>query len=280
MPLQTHFLEKRAQMSPFFLTFAENMADKDMTDRPLILITNDDGILAQGIQELTSLMCRLGDVVVVAPDGARSGMACAISAVTPVRLQPVGPQKPGLRRLQCSGTPVDCVKLALEQVAGRKPDLLVSGINHGDNASVSMHYSGTIGAVLEGCMKGIPSVGFSLRTRRQECDFLPYRQVVLDTVSYVLERGLPQDVCLNVNFPEVDSLQGVNVCRMARGNWVEEWEPADKDSFCLTGRFVNLEPEAEDTDYWALDHGRASITPLRIDATAYPVLAALKALES
>lgn len=226
-------------------------------------------------------MCRLGDVVVVAPDGARSGMACAISAVTPVRLQPVGPQKPGLRRLQCSGTPVDCVKLASEQVAGRKPDLLVSGINHGDNASVSMHYSGTIGAVLEGCMKDVPSVGFSLRTRKEACNFLPYRQVVLDTVAYVLERGLPQGVCLNVNFPEVDSqLEGVSVCRMARGNWVEEWESAGGETFRLTGRFVNLEPEAEDTDYWALDHGRASITPLRIDATAYPVLPGLKVLES
>ena len=267
------------------------MIRKDMTERPLILITNDDGILAQGIQELTSLMCTLGDVAVVAPDGPRSGMACAISAVTPVRLQPVGPQKQALRRMQCkgdnfevwscSGTPVDCVKLALEHVTGRKPDILVSGINHGDNASVSMHYSGTIGAVLEGCMKDVPSVGFSLRTRKESCNFLPYRQVVLDTVAYVLERGLPQGVCLNVNFPEVDSqLEGVSVCRMARGNWVEEWESAGGETFRLTGRFVNLEPEAEDTDYWALDHGRASITPLRIDATAYPVLPGLKVLES
>ena len=257
------------------------MIRKDMTERPLILITNDDGILAQGIQELTSLMCTLGDVAVVAPDGPRSGMACAISAVTPVRLQPVGPQKQALRRMQCSGTPVDCVKLALEHVTGRKPDILVSGINHGDNASVSMHYSGTIGAVLEGCMKDVPSVGFSLRTRKESCNFLPYRQVVLDTVAYVLERGLPQGVCLNVNFPEGDrQLEGVSVCRMARGNWVEEWEPAGGETFRLTGRFVNLEPEAEDTDYWALDHGRASITPLRIDATAYPVLPGLKVLES
>ena len=257
------------------------MIRKDMTERPLILITNDDGILAQGIQELTSLMCTLGDVAVVAPDGPRSGMACAISAVTPVRMQCVVPQKQALRRMQCSGTPVDCVKLALEHVTGRKPDILVSGINHGDNASVSMHYSGTIGAVLEGCMKDVPSVGFSLRTRKESCNFLPYRQVVLDTVAYVLERGLPQGVCLNVNFPEVDSqLEGVSVCRMARGNWVEEWESAGGETFRLTGRFVNLEPEAEDTDYWALDHGRASITPLRIDATAYPVLPGLKVLES
>ena len=257
------------------------MIRKDMTERPLILITNDDGILAQGIQELTSLMCTLGDVAVVAPDGPRSGMACAISAVTPVRLQPVGPQNQALRRMQCSGTPVACAKLALEHVTGRKPDILVSGINHGDNASVSMHYSGTIGAVLEGCMKDVPSVGFSLRTRKESCNFLPYRQVVLDTVAYVLERGLPQGVCLNVNFPEVDSqLEGVSVCRMARGNWVEEWESAGGETFRLTGRFVNLEPEAEDTDYWALDHGRASITPLRIDATAYPVLPGLKVLES
>lgn len=251
-----------------------------MTNRPLILITNDDGISAQGIEELTSLMCSLGDVVVVAPDGPRSGLACSITSDTAVKLTPVGPQKDALRRVQCSGTPADCVKLALEHVTGRMPDVLVSGINHGDNSSINMHYSGTIGAVLEGCMKGVHSIGFSLRTSKTRCDFAPYRQVILDTTAHVLAHGLPQDVCLNVNFPEVERLQGTSVCRMARGAWVREWAPGkEPGSYGLTGHFECLEPEAEGTDWWAMEHGRAAIVPLQLDMTARAVMGGLKTLE-
>lgn len=225
-------------------------------------------------------MCTLGNVVVVAPDGPRSGMGCAITSTSPVRLIPVGPQKEVLRRVQCDGTPADCVKLALEHVTGRMPDVLVSGINHGDNSSINMHYSGTIGAVLEGCMKGVPSIGFSLRTAQKHCDFAPYRQVILDTVSHVLAHGLPQDVCLNVNFPEVPQLEGASVCRMARGAWVQEWAP-DKTpgSYHLTGHFECLEPEAEDTDWWAMEHRCAAIVPLHLDMTARTVMGGLKTLE-
>ncbi len=249
-----------------------------MKNRPLILITNDDGVQAQGISVLTQLMQSLGDVIVVAPTSARSGSACAITPINPVRLTCLNEQ-PGLSIWSCSGTPVDCVKLALEKVVPRCPDLLVSGINHGDNASVSLHYSGTIGAVLEACMKGVPAVGYSLRTRQQQCDFTPYEQVILDVARHVLEHGLQRDVCLNVNFPVTEQLRGVSVCRMARGNWLQEWAPtANEGEFTLTGYFTNLEPEAEDTDYWALDHEMAAITPLQLDMTHYPSLAALAPL--
>lgn len=249
-----------------------------MSKRPLILISNDDGVYAQGIRELMELMCTLGDVVVVAPDSARSGAACSISSAEPVRLKLLS-DVPGLSVYACSGTPVDCVKLAMEKVVSRKPDLMVSGINHGDNASISLHYSGTVGAVLEACIKGIPAIGYSLRTRDKECDFAPYRKVILNVAKHVLAEGLPQDVCLNVNFPQLPSLKGQMVCRMARGEWRSEWIDEGEGTYKLTGVFNNLEPEAEDTDYWALDHGFAAITPLQADMTSVPTLLSLKPLQ-
>ena len=251
-----------------------------MVKKSLILVVNDDGVHAQGIRELTRLMQSLGDVIVVAPDAARSGSGCAITPTTPVRLTLIQ-QENGIQVFACSGTPVDCVKLAVEKVVPRIPDILVSGINHGDNASVSLHYSGTIGAVLEGCMKDIPSVGFSLKTHDHECDFTPYQDTILRIVTHVLEQGLPQDVCLNVNFPQVPTLQGVRVARMARGRWVNEWEEtAEQGVYKLTGKFINLEPDDPQTDYWALEHGMAAITPLQLDMTHHPTLTSLHTLQS
>jgi len=250
-----------------------------MQKQPLILITNDDGWDAQGISVLTKCMQKLGQVVVVAPNGARSGSACSITPLVPVTLK-LEREEENLQVYSCSGTPVDCVKLACEKVVPRQPDLVVSGINHGDNASISLHYSGTIGGVLEGCMKGIPSIGYSLRTRKQKCDFQPYLKVVEEVAAYVLRNGLPQDVCLNVNFPEVPALKGVSVCRMAKGIWESEWKDTDVPGvFNLTGNFRNLEPDAEGTDYWALDHEMAAITPLTLDMTYYPSLDVLKSLQ-
>jgi len=250
-----------------------------MQKRPLILITNDDGLDAQGINVLTKCMLNLGQVVVVAPNGARSGAACSITPLVPVTLK-LEREEENLLVYSCSGTPVDCVKLAWEKVVPRQPDLLVSGINHGDNASISLHYSGTIGAVIEGCMKSIPSIGFSLRTRKQECDFQPFLKVVEDVSSWVLKNGLPQDVCLNVNFPEVPALKGVSVCRMARGIWQSEWKETEvPGAYQLTGNYTNLEPDVEGTDYWALDHDMAAITPLTLDMTYYPSLDILKSLQ-
>ena len=250
-----------------------------MTKRPLILISNDDGVQAQGIQELTALMRQLGDVIVVAPDGPRSASSSCISPAMSVTLRCLEQQE-GLAIWQCSGTPTDCVKLALEKVVPRKPDLMVSGINHGDNASVSLHYSGTVGAVKEACMKQVPAVAFSLCTHRQQCDFRPYRPLVLDVASHVLAYGLPSDVMLNVNFPEVPRLAGVRVCRASRGDWREEWLEEAPGTYHLTGTFVNLEPDATDTDVWALDHAFASVTPLALDMTAYDLLSGhLKSLQ-
>ncbi len=249
--------------------------------KKLILVVNDDGCQAQGIGVLAREMMALGSVIVVAPDGARSGAGCSITPTMPVQLRQIS-EEPGLRVVACSGTPVDCVKLALEQVCPRTPDLVVSGINHGDNASISIHYSGTMGAVMEACMKGVPAIGYSLRTHSQQCDFHPYLGVVRQVASHVLQHGLPQDVCLNVNFPEVSKLAGSRVCRMARGIWSSEWAPAQHphgaNFFWLTGYFTNLEPEAEDTDYWNLDHGYATITPIHLDMTAREAMASLNEL--
>ena len=160
-------------------------------ERKLILITNDDGVSAQGIEVLTNLMLQLGDVVVVAPDSARSGAACAITCTQAITLRRrADMEREGLSVYACSGSPVDCVKLGLEQCCSRQPDLLVSGINHGDNASCSIHYSGTMGAVLEGCMKGIPSIGYSLRTLKHKCDFQPYADHILRIARHVLLQQL------------------------------------------------------------------------------------------
>ncbi len=212
----------------------------------------------------------------VAPDGARSGAGCSITGTHPVSVELV---EPGV--YACSGSPVDCVKIALEKILPCRPHLVVSGINHGDNASVSLHYSGTVGAALEACMKGLPAIAYSLRTHSRECDFTPYAAVIKEWAVRVLREGLPTDTCLNINFPEVPRLAGSKVCRMARGIWHTEWLDAgteateDRSIYTLTGTFRNLEPEATDTDYWAIDHGMAAITPLSLDMTDYAMLTTL-----
>lgn len=251
-----------------------------MIARPLILVSNDDGIDAQGISVLTRLMLPLGDVVVVAPDGPRSGAACSMTVTQPVTLT-TRSHTHGLIRVACSGTPADCVKLALEQVVDRKPTLMVSGINHGDNASINVHYSGTMGAVFEACMKDIPAIGFSLRTRETQCDFTPYQQAITHISEYVLQNGLPQDTCLNVNFPKVERLMGLRVCRMARGKWETEWAPTQQPgTFKLTGQYTCLEPDAQDTDWWAMDHDMGAVVPLHLDMTHNPSIHLLHNLES
>ncbi len=261
-----------------FYYFCAAKLDIFMLKRPLILVSNDDGVYSQGICELMGLMCTLGDVIVVAPDAARSGAACSITSTRPVSLKLLS-KKTDLTVYACNGTPVDCVKLALEKAVPRKPDLMVSGINHGDNASVNLYYSGTMGAVLEACMKGVPAVGYSLRTKDKQCDFKPYREAVLSVAGFVLAEGLPHDVCVNVNFPMLPALKGQKVCRMAKGIWQSEWQEDGENTYRLTGTFTNLEPEAEDTDYWALDHGYASITPLQLDMTCIPSLLSMKSLQ-
>jgi len=268
--------------------------------RPLLLISNDDGYQAKGINVLIDIVSAIGDVVVCAPDGARSGFSCAFSAATPLVLT-LREERPGVQIWSSNGTPTDCVKLALARLVDRTPDIVIGGINHGDNASVNSHYSGTMGVVMEGCMKLIPSVAFSLCDHSADADFSPLRPYIVRYTRYVLSHGLPQGVCLNINFPKLggdgdeavpaDSgcgplreYRGVRVCRMARGSWLNEittcHHPRGYDYHWMVGHYNNDEPEAEDTDRWALDHGYVAITPTTFDVTAYEALQTLRNMET
>jgi 5'-nucleotidase len=249
------------------------------TKKPLILISNDDGYQAKGINELVRMVRDYGDVLVCAPDGPRSGQACAFSATVPLTLTQLH-QEDGLQIWACNGSPVDCVKMALAELCPRRPDLVIGGINHGDNASVNTHYSGTMGVTLEGCMKYISSIAFSLCDHRADADFTPLEPYIRQMTQRVLAEGLPQGVCLNVNFPLVNVFKGVKICRMSRGTWLNEvtrcHHPRDYDYWWMVGHYQNDEPEAEDTDRWALDHGYVAITPTRVDVTAYEAMEQLK----
>ncbi len=248
-------------------------------NRPLILISNDDGYQAKGIRSLVEMVRDLGDVLVCAPEDARSGYACAFSATDYLRLR-LRQKEEGLEVWSCNGTPIDSVKLALNQFCTeRLPSIVIGGINHGDNASVNTHYSGTMGVALEGCMKYLPSVAFSLCNYDADADFEPMRRIVRDVTRRVIAEGLPKGVCLNVNFP-LGEVKGVRICRMAYGTWydecVKEHHPRGYDYFWMVGRYRNDEPWAEDTDNWALSHGYVAITPTRIDVTDYQMMAAMK----
>ena len=219
-------------------------------------------------------------------------MACAFSATTPLLLT-LRHQEPGVEIWSCNGTPVDCVKMALSQILQRKPDMVIGGINHGDNGSVNTHYSGTMGVTLEGCMKYIPSVAYSLCDHRADADFEPLRPYIEQFTERVLNEGLPQGVCLNINFPllkeesgkgkEESGYRGVKVCRMAFGTWSNELtkchHPRGYDYYWMVGHYQNDEPQAEDTDNWALQHGYVAITPTTMDLTAYEALQQMKSWE-
>jgi 5'-nucleotidase len=252
--------------------------------KPLILISNDDGYEAKGIRSLIEMVRELGDVLVCAPDGARSGMACAFSATTPLTLTQRH-SEPGLEVWSCNGTPVDCVKMALAELCGdRRPDLVLGGINHGDNASVNTHYSGTMGVVMEGCLKYIPSVAYSLCDHCADANFEPLVPYVKRFTQHVLTHGLPRGVCLNINFPSLPAFKGVKVCRMAFGSWGNEvrkcHHPRGYDYWWMVGQYTNEEPEAADTDNWAVTHGYVAITPTRMDVTAYEAMEEFKVFES
>lgn len=248
--------------------------------RPLILISNDDGYQSKGLASLIEMLSPMADLLVCAPDSARSGFSCAFSAAEPLRLLLRRKYK-GVAIWSCSGTPVDCVKMALSQLcADRRPDMVIGGINHGDNASVNTHYSGTMGVTLEGCMKYIPSVAFSLCDHSEDADFGPLTDIVRKIVGRVLAEGLPDGVCLNVNFPLQESFRGVKICRMAHGTWGNEVvkcrHPRGYDYYWMTGSYTNDEPDAEDTDNWALTHGYVAVTPTQIDVTAYKMIMELE----
>ena len=249
--------------------------------KPLILITNDDGILSKGISELIDMACTLGNVVVMAPDGPRSAQSNALTMAVPVYYQ-LERKEPGLEIYKCSGTPTDCVKLALNNVLDRKPDLLFSGINHGSNSGINVIYSGTMGAVFEGCVNEIPSVGFSICDHAKDADFSKAKVYFEQIARKVMIEGLPAGVCLNVNAPMGD-IKGVRLSQQTKGYWTEEFEnrtsPHGQDYYWLTGYFLNQEPDNEQTDEWALSQGYVSIVPTRVDMTDYEAIKLLKSYE-
>ena len=247
-----------------------------------MFISNDDGYHAKGLVSLIGMLADMGDILVCAPEDAHSGFSMAFSVNTPLRLRK-REQHEGLEVWSCNGTPVDCVKLALSELLPRRPDIIIGGINHGDNASVNSHYSGTMGVTTEGCMKHVPSVAFSLCDHRDDADFSPLRPYIRTIVRRVLDDGLPEGVCLNVNFPLVDSFRGVRCCRMAHGTWGNEvvcrHHPRGYDYYWLTGEYTNDEPQADDTDNYALTHGYIAITPTTIDVTAHEFIDKIKSWE-
>ncbi|MFA6126030.1 MAG: 5'/3'-nucleotidase SurE [Bacteroidales bacterium] len=252
-----------------------------MNDRPLILVCNDDGYRARGILELSEVAAEFGEVVVVAPLNGQSGMSHAVTLNHPIRLKN-STMRNGLPAFACSGTPADCIKIALNQVLDRKPELVLSGINHGSNASVSLFYSGTVAAAIEACMNGIPSIALSVDDHSPEADFRLAVKYSRTIIKKILKTGLPTGTCLNVNFPKIspEECNGIRVCRQTIGVWKEEFEkrvdPQGHDYFWLTGEFSNDEPLAEDTDEWALKHNYGAIVPVSVDVTDYPSLETLK----
>ncbi len=244
-----------------------------MAKKPLILVINDDGITAPGIRTLIEVMKTIGDVVVVAPDSPQSGMGHAITINSTLHLEKVS-KEDNLPEYSCSGTPADCVKLGIRQILDRRPDICVSGINHGSNASINVIYSGTMSAALEAGIEGIPAIGFSLCDYDWNADFEVCKAPVKTITEQVLKNGLNAGVVLNVNIPKVDkkNLKGIKICRQARANWEEEFDkrqtPYGKDYYWLTGKFVNLD-KGEDTDQWALDNGFVSVVPVQFDLTAH-----------
>lgn len=248
--------------------------------KPLILVTNDDGISAPGILALIDVMKTLGDVVVVAPDSPQSATGHAITINSTLFLNQTNLHKGVKEEFSCSGTPVDCVKFAVNEVLKRKPDLCVSGINHGSNSSINVIYSGTMSAAVEAGIEGIPAIGFSLLDYDWNADFEPTKKFVKKIAEEVLENGLPEGVILNVNLPKLSEkeIKGIKVCRQAKALWEEKFDkrksPMGRDYYWLTGKFVNLD-EGEDTDEWALENGYVSVVPVQFDLTAHHAIQTL-----
>ena len=238
-----------------------------MQEKPLILVTNDDGITAPGIRALIKIMNKIGEVVVVAPDSPQSGMGHAITVDNVLTCNPItiddGPQL----EYTCSGTPADCVKMAVSEILNKKPDLCVSGINHGSNSSINVIYSGTMSAAIEAGIEGVPAIGFSLLDFKWHADFKP-----------------AEDFVLNVNIPNLkkEDIKGAKICRQAMGVWKEDFDkrksPFGKEYYWLSGEFVNRD-KGQDTDVYALENGYISIVPVQFDLTAHHMIQKLNSWE-
>jgi 5'-nucleotidase len=254
--------------------------------KPLILVTNDDGITSPGITVLVETMKELGEVVVIAPDKPQSGVGHAISINSTIRINRT--KYHGVdQEYSLSGTPVDCVKMAFSKLMKkRKPDLCVSGINHGSNISINVIYSGTMSAAVEAAVEGIPSIGFSLLDLSIDADFTASKYFAKEISKQVLKHGMPKDTCLNVNIPKLhfSEIKGIKVCRQARANWVEEFDerkdPAGRPYFWLTGKFIDYDKGKSDTDVWAVKNNYVSVVPVLFDLTAYTALSQVEKLFS
>lgn len=249
--------------------------------RPLILITNDDGINAPGIRTLINVMKEIGEIVVVAPDSPQSGMGHAITINSTLHSSLVSQKDSKIIEYSCSGTPADCVKLAINELMPRKPDICVSGINHGSNSSINVIYSGTMSAAIEAGIEGIPAIGFSLLDYSWNADFSQSTEFIKKITTNALKYGIPKGVVLNVNIPSVISaeIKGVKICRQAKAYWIEEFDkrtnPLGQEYYWLTGKFIN-EDLSTDTDEWALNNNYISIVPVEFDLTAYHFIDNLK----
>lgn len=252
-----------------------------MKKKPLILITNDDGITAPGLRSLIKVMNKIGEVIVVAPDSPQSAMGHAITINNTLFCKKENIDDGPQIEYSTSGTPADCVKLAVNEILERKPDICVSGINHGSNASINVIYSGTMSAAIEAGIEGIPAVGFSLLDYKWNADFSQIDNYIKSIVENVLQNGLKKGVVLNVNFPKIskDKIKGLKICRQAKSYWNEKFDkrvsPLGKNYYWLTGNFVNLD-EGQDTDHWALENDYISVVPIQFDLTAHSYLNNLK----
>jgi 5'-nucleotidase len=249
-------------------------------EKPVILITNDDGVTAPGIQNLVEAVKHLGKIVVVAPDKPQSGMGHAITIGHPLRLHKLHTVD-NVETWSCTGTPVDCVKLAVDKVLHRKPDICLSGINHGANHSINVIYSGTMSAAVEAAIESIPSVGFSLLDYRIDADFTGARKYVRLIVEKMLSTKLDKHTVLNVNIPAVapELLKGFRICKQAYAKYEEDFiernDPHGRHYYWLTGEFVNFD-KAKDTDVWALANNYVSVVPVQFDLTNYVLKARLE----
>jgi len=251
---------------------------KQKKNEPIILLTNDDGVEAEGLISLVKALCGLGTIIVFAPDGPQSGMSNAITTTKPIRYRVLSKEK-NLQIYSCTGTPVDCVKLAMNEVLSVKPDMLVSGINHGENQGLSVHYSGTMGAAFEGCVFDIPSIGVSLCDYPSGFDFSESCRLSRILAEYVLKHGLPHGTYLNMNVPNIPVVKGITVGRQSDGKWVREYIRHEEDgeiSYWLTGEYELFEPLHPDNDFTLLENGYASLVPCKVDITDYTFMEELK----
>ena len=252
-----------------------------MSNKPLILVTNDDGISAPGIRTLISIMNEIGKVVVVAPDSPQSAMGHAITINSTLQCRKIkiddGPQE----EYSCSGTPADCVKLGINEILKKKPDLCVSGINHGSNASINVIYSGTMSAAIEASVEGVPAIGFSLLDYSLKANFNPTKNIIKRITIKALSEGIPARTALNVNFPNLDEteIKGIKVCNQANTYWIEKFDkrtnPQGREYYWLTGEFINND-KSEESDEWALKNGYVSVVPVKHDLTNYGVISKIK----